>query len=94
MFICNLEDADFIEYKPPDIMNIVRVKIDHEWLNENLPILEKFWKEVEYYRQNDIKCHPKYKPPKPPKRIIDLRDTDDSDLDSECIPSDLIIRDT
>ena len=90
MFICNLEDADFIEYKPPDIMNIVRVKIDHDWLNENLPILEKFWKEVEYYRENDIKTHPKYKPPRPPKRVLDLRDT--SDDETECIP-DLIIRD-
>lgn len=87
MFICNLEDADFIEYKPPDIMNIVRVKIDHDWLNENLPILEKFWKEVEYYRENDIKTHPKYKPP---KRVLDLRDTSDDETD--CIP-DLIIRD-
>ena len=90
MFICNLEDADFIEYKPPDIMNIVRVKIDHVWLNENLPILEKFWKDVEYYRENDIKTHPKYKPPRPPKRVLDLRDT--SDDEAVCIP-DLIIRD-
>jgi putative phage-type endonuclease len=91
MFICNIEDADFIEYKPPDIMNIVRVKIDYDWLNENLPILEKFWKEVEYYRKNDIKLHPKYKPPRPPKRVLDLRDT--SEDETECIP-DLIIRDT
>lgn len=90
MFICNLEDADFIEYKPPDIMNIVRVKIDHDWLNENLPILEKFWKEVEYYRENDIKTHPKYKAPRPPKRVLDLRDA--SDNEAECIP-ELIIRD-
>lgn len=89
MFICNLEDADFIEYKPPDIMNIVRVKIDYVWLNENLPILEKFWKDVEYYRENDIKMHPKYKPPRPPKRVLDLRDT--SEDETECIP-DLIIR--
>ena len=90
MFICNLEDADFIEYKPPDIMNIVRVKIDYDWLNENLPILEKFWKEVEYYRENDSKTHPKYKPLRPPKRMLDLRDT--SDDETECIPN-LIIRD-
>ena len=91
MFICNLEDADFIEYKPPDIMNIVRVKIDYNWLNESLPILEEFWKEVECYRKNDIKLHPKYKPPRPPKRVLDLRDT--SDDEAVCIP-DLIIRDT
>jgi putative phage-type endonuclease len=89
MFICNLEVADFIEYKPPDVMNIVRVKIDHVWLNKNLPILEKFWKDVEYYRQNDIKCHPKYKPP---KKILDLRDNSD-DNDDVCLPKEILIRD-
>jgi hypothetical protein len=70
-------------------MNIVRVKIDHVWLNKNLPILEKFWKDVEYYRQNDIKCHPKYKPP---KKILDLRDNSD-DNDDVCLPKEILIRD-
>ena len=69
MFICDVNVADFIEYLPPDTMNIVRVYKDTEWLSRNLKILDTFWKEVEYYRINNIKNHPKF--PKP-KRILDL----------------------
>ena len=69
MFICNLNVADFIEYLPPDKMNIVRVYRDQKWLDKNIPILQEFWKEVEYYRNNDIKLHPKF--PKQ-KRTLDL----------------------
>ena len=45
-------------------MNIVRVYKDEKWLNENLIVLEKFWKDVEYYKENDISSHPKFKKPK------------------------------
>lgn len=69
LFICDLKVADFIEYLPPKTMNIVRVYRDKKWLLKNLPILEKFWKEVEYYRENDIKLHAKF--PKQ-KRVLDL----------------------
>ena len=71
MFICDLYIADFIEYSPPNTMNIVRVYRNEKWLNKNLKILESFWKDVEYYRLNDIKQHPKFKPP---KRCLDIRD--------------------
>ena len=50
-------------------MNIVRVYRDQKWLDKNIPILQEFWKEVEYYRNNDIKLHPKF--PKQ-KRTLDL----------------------
>ena len=63
--------------------------VGHSWFFKR-DILEKFWKEVEYYRENDIKTHPKYKAPRPPKRVLDLRDA--SDDETECIP-ELIIRD-
>jgi len=91
MFICNLEIADFIEYKPPYEINIVRIKRDENWLNENLKKLEIFWKEVEFYRQNDIKKHPKF----PIKKVtLNLKtssnlitdpdeDSDDSELFKE-----------
>jgi len=69
MFICNLNVADFIEYCPPDSMNIVRVYRDEKWLKCNLPVLKEFWESVEYYRNNDIKSHPKY--PKQ-KNILDF----------------------
>jgi putative phage-type endonuclease len=78
MFICNLNIADFIEYCPPDVMNIVRIYRDEKWLRYNLPILKTFWDSVEYYRLNDIKYHPKY--PKQ-KNILDFttNDTESSD---------------
>tara|TARA_B100000427_G_scaffold319393_1_gene317569 strand:+ start:269 stop:1006 length:738 start_codon:yes stop_codon:yes gene_type:complete len=60
LFITQLEYADFIEYRPPAEMNIVRIKIDNIWLKNNLPILESFWKEVEYYRKHGIETHPMY----------------------------------
>ena len=72
MFICDLDKADFIEYQPPNVMNIVRVYKDETWLQNNLKILETFWKEVEYYRENDIKTHPKF--PKA-KKILNLSPT-------------------
>lgn len=72
MFICDLDKADFIEYQPPNVMNIVRVYKDETWLQNNLKILESFWKEVEYYRENDIKSHPKF--PKE-KKILNLSPT-------------------
>jgi putative phage-type endonuclease len=84
MFICDLEIADFIEYRPPNEINIVRVNRDDVWLEENLKKLEKFWKEIEFYRNNDIKTHPKF--PKP-KNILDLMDklTYDSSEESETL---------
>ena len=60
LFITDLNCADFIEYKPPDVFNVVRYTRDEEWLNDNLPRLESFWKEVENYRKIGIKEHPEY----------------------------------
>ena len=88
MFICNVDVADFIEYIPPHTMNIVRCYIDHEWLNINLPILKNFWSDVEYYRTNDIKKHPKFKKP---KNILTIKgDKEESD---ECPINEILIRD-
>jgi len=78
MFICGLDVADFIEYLPPKTMNIVRVYKNSEWLDKNLVILEKFWKEVEYYRINDIKTHEKFKRQ---KKILDLKSIDEEEDD-------------
>jgi len=71
MFICDLELADFIEYRPPNEINIVRVNRDENWLTENLKKLEDFWKEIEFYRLNNIKTHPKFPVP---KVVLDLTD--------------------
>ena len=76
--------SDFIEYFPPKTMSIVRTYINHKWLKKNLPILDKFWKDVVHYREVGIKCHPDFKNP---KRVLDLTtDQDISDFNnSECL---------
>lgn len=65
MYILNIDKADFIEYKPatktePMILNIVRIHKNIQWLDENIPILEKFWKSVVEWRKKDIRTHPEY----------------------------------
>tara|TARA_B100000035_G_scaffold315141_1_gene334081 strand:+ start:1756 stop:2490 length:735 start_codon:yes stop_codon:yes gene_type:complete len=89
LFICNLNVADFIEYIPPKTMNIVRVYKDQQWLDKNVPILEAFWKEVEFYRNNDIKNHPKFPVE---KKILDLR-SNENENENEDIVLDYCIRD-
>lgn len=80
MFICDLDVADFIEYCPTNnILNIVRLERDDIWLSENIPILEEFWKTVEYYRKDDITKHPEF--PKE-KKILNLRKQESEDLKS------------
>lgn len=74
LFICGLTKADFIEYKPADsqsleILNIVRIHINHSWLVENIPVLYNFWKEVEHYREIGIESHRLFKSP---KKMIDV----------------------
>lgn len=93
LFICNLDTADFIEYQPPEIMNIVRVYRDQKWLDKNLPILENFWKNVEYYREYGIENHPKY-----PKRKLTLdlstkKETQDQEDDNMILFNDYAFRD-
>tara|TARA_E500000178_G_scaffold279695_1_gene279566 strand:+ start:10889 stop:11650 length:762 start_codon:yes stop_codon:yes gene_type:complete len=61
LFICDLNIADFIEFCPKtNKLNIVRILKDNIWLNENIPILINFWKNVLYYRDIGIDKHPEY----------------------------------
>tara|TARA_B100001093_G_C26859789_1_gene1029407 strand:+ start:11420 stop:12202 length:783 start_codon:yes stop_codon:yes gene_type:complete len=61
LFICDLNIADFIEFCPKtNKLNIVRISKDKKWLNENIPILTNFWKEVEKYRNIGIEMHEEY----------------------------------
>ena len=72
LFICDLHTADFIEYYPPNQMNIVRVKRSQEWLNKNLSILNDFWKMVEHYRKIGIDKHPSIKLYQVNKKVIEI----------------------
>lgn len=88
--ICNLELADFIEYKPcclkekwggplaePQI-HIVRVKRDREWFESVYSAATDFWSEVKRYREIGIDNHPvvveKKKREKEKAKTIDLDD--------------------
>jgi len=59
MQILDLEEADFIEYKPaatnwpkPEEFQVINVKRDPEWWKTNLPIMDAFWKRVLYFREH------------------------------------------
>lgn len=61
MEILNLEECDFIQYKPEEItwpknseFVVVNVKRDREWFKEKLPIFREFWEKVLYHRENGI----------------------------------------
>jgi putative phage-type endonuclease len=84
LFICNIQSADFIEYSPPNTINIVRVKRDSSWLEPNLKILESFWKEVEHYREVGIETHPCRRQ----KKIIDFTDNEGCSSDTVPTPED------
>ena len=61
MFICDLEYAEFVEWKPePFYMNIVRVQKDRHWLSQNLPVIQEFHKEIVKYQNVGIENHPEY----------------------------------
>jgi putative phage-type endonuclease len=46
MEIFELEECDFIQYKPNEKFEITRVTRDRKWFHESLPILEQFWNDV------------------------------------------------
>ncbi len=65
MLICDVQRADFIEYKPPQkgnsmVMNVVRVFRDDAWLYDHSLKLIDFWKNVEFWKDKGIQSHPEY----------------------------------
>jgi hypothetical protein len=80
MEILDLEEADFIQYKPadfnwpnPEEFVVVNVKRDREWWKTYLPVMKEFWDKVLYYREHldelpkpKLKKPRKKKEPKPP----------------------------
>ena len=61
MDILDLEEADFIQYKPaetnwpkPEEFYVTNVKRDREWFAKYLPIMEDFWQKVLYHREYGI----------------------------------------
>lgn len=97
MEILDLEEADFIQYKPaatnwpkPEEFDVVNVKRDPEWWKTNLPIMEEFWKKVLYFREHlDELPKPKEKKtrkrePKEPKvQTCEIFSDKEDDYDSQ-----------
>jgi hypothetical protein len=59
MEILDLEEADFIQYKPAltnwpkgEEFDVVNVKRDPEWWKTNFPIMKEFWEKVLYFREH------------------------------------------
>jgi len=65
MDILDLEEADFIQYKPeeltwpkPSEFVLTNVKRDREWFAKNMPIMRDFWDKVIYHREHGIEDPP------------------------------------
>jgi hypothetical protein len=55
MEVLNLEECDFIQYRPePYEYVVVNVKRDRDWFAERLPKLQAFWDEVLHKRENGL----------------------------------------
>ena len=59
MQILDLEEADFIEYKPaetnwpkPEEFQVLNVKRDREWWKTNFSLMKQFWEKVLYFREH------------------------------------------
>jgi putative phage-type endonuclease len=86
MEILNLEECDFIQYKPlevtwpaqPEFM-VTNVKRDREWFNEKLPIMDAFWKRVIWHREHGVDdlLKPKRTPRKKPQAIKSVCNIED-----------------
>ena len=80
MDILELEEADFIQYKPaetnwpkPEEFDVVNVKRDREWWKTYLPVMREFWDKVLYFREHlDELPQPKLKKTRKKKQIEPL----------------------
>lgn len=59
MEILDLDETDFIQYKPSKItwprpyqFTITNIKRDREWWNKNFPVMEDVWNKVLWHREN------------------------------------------
>ena len=66
MEVLGLDECDFIQYKPaeynwpsPEEFVVINVKRDHYWFEKYLPVMDKFWKDVLFYRENGIELKSK-----------------------------------
>ena len=91
MEILDLEEADFIQYKPaefnwprPEEFVVVNVKRDREWWKTYFPVMKEFWDKVLYYREHldelpkpkEKKTRKKKEVPPPKCEVAELSEED------------------
>jgi putative phage-type endonuclease len=61
MEILDLEECDFIQYKPEELtwpnpaeFMVTNVKRSREWFQEQLPVMDAFWKRVLWHREHGV----------------------------------------
>jgi len=55
MEVLDLEECDFIQYRPEPLeYQVTNVKRDRDWFTQRLPKLNAFWNEVLYKRKNGL----------------------------------------
>lgn len=95
--ILNLEEAVFIQYKPKELtwpgpmeFCVTEVKRDRKWFEDNLPVMDAFWKRVLWHREHGVESLIKPKrtrkaklPPPPEPCAIQECDEDDIDFSME-----------
>jgi len=77
MDILELEECDFIQYKPaefnwpePTEFDVVNVKRDRQWFAEQLPVMDRLWQRVLWHRENGIEGLKKK--PRAKKRVVSV----------------------
>ena len=90
MEILDLEEADFIEYKPaetnlprPEEFQVINVKRDREWWKTNFPIMKEFWEKVLYYRE-----HPDELPRPKEKKTRKKKEVEPAACEIETLPEE------
>lgn len=59
LFVFDLKKAHFVQYKEtPYILDVTEVQRDEDWLNRNMPLFQKFWDDVKYWKNVGWKRHP------------------------------------
>ena len=89
MDILDLEEADFIQYKPealtwpkPSEFIVTNVKRDRDWFDKYMPIMRDFWDKVIYHREHGIDDPPPKKTRKK-KELIRPECTIETDSDDD-----------
>jgi hypothetical protein len=75
--------AHYVQYNPPghngrpELLQIIEVERDYDWLTKYSPIIESFWKDVEHWRAVGWEKHPLAAKLRPKPQICAIVDNDE-----------------